>query len=719
MTRRLLFCLLLMVPIVLDAQSSSRLKYPDTRKVDQVDDFFGKKVADPYRWLEDDNSAETAAWVAAENKVTFAYLERIPSRPRLKQRLTELWNYERYGIPSKEGAFYIYSKNNGLQNQSVLYKSRTLDGTPEVLIDPNTLSKNGTVALGVTEFSDDGKYMAYAIAASGSDWHEWKIRDVATSQDLSDHLKWSKFSGAAWRADGSGFYYGRYAAPKTGDELQGVNKNQKLFFHKVGTAQDADTLVYERPDKPDWMFGADVTDDGRFLLISQSEGTEPKNRVFIQDLKDPAGKIQPWLDKFDAEYQVIGNDGDRFYVLTNNGAPRFRLVAIDRGSPNPSAWKTLIGEGPNRDVLASADLIGSRVIVTWRTDAHETLKVYGLDGTLERDVPLPTIGAVGGVATKRKWTEAFYSFASYTYPTAIFRYDVATGASTVLRQPKVAFSPSDYETTQVFYPSKDGTKIPMFLTAKKGLPRNGQNPTYLYGYGGFDISMTPSFSASMVAWLEMGGIYAVANLRGGGEYGKAWHDAGRLQHKQNVFDDFIAAGEYLIKEKYTSTPKLAIAGGSNGGLLVGACMTQRPDLFGAALPAVGVMDMLRFHKFTIGWAWKSDYGSSETKADFDTLIKYSPLQNLKPGTKYPATMVTTGDHDDRVVPAHSFKFAAALQAAQAGDAPVLIRIETDAGHGAGKPTDKLIQEKADQFAFLVEVLHMESAASGSPTSSRD
>jgi prolyl oligopeptidase len=702
--------LLMMVPLVIDAQKNGKLTYPETRKVDQSDDFFGTKVADPYRWLEDDNSADTAAWVAAENKVTFGYLEKLPSRARLKERLTTLWNYERYGVPSKEGQYYIFSKNDGLQNQSVLYKAKTLDATPEVLIDPNKLSADGTIALGAAEFSDDGKYMAYATSASGSDWQEWKIREVATGQDLADHLQWSKFSSASWLADGSGFYYGRYEAPKDGEALQGVNKNQKVYFHKVGTSQDADTLVYERPDHPTWMFDAKVTEDGRWLVVTQGEGTERENRIFLRDLKDPAGQIAPFLDKFDAAYNVVGNDGDRFYVLTDNGAKRYRLVAIDRHKPEPADWQTIVPEGPNRDVISSADIVGSRFILSWRTDAHETMKVYGLDGKFERDIPLPTLGSIMGFSTKRKAAEAFYAFASYTYPTTVFHYDVASGKSRVFRQPKVAFNPSDFETTQVFYPSKDGTRIPMFLTSKKGLQKNGQNPTYLYGYGGFDISLTPSFTAATIAWLEMGGVYAVANLRGGGEYGKEWHDGGRLNNKQNVFDDFIAAAEYLIKEKYTSTPKLAIAGGSNGGLLVGAAMTQRPDLFGAALPAVGVMDMLRFHRFTIGWAWKSDYGSSETKEGFDTLIKYSPLQNVKPGTKYPATLVTTADHDDRVVPAHSFKFAAALQAAQAGDAPVLIRIETKAGHGAGKPTSKQIEEKADIYAFLVDQLHMEPAA---------
>jgi prolyl oligopeptidase len=684
----------------------TRLNYPETRKVDQVDDYFGTKVADPYRWLEDDNSADTAAWVAAQNKVTFAYLEKIAAREPIKQRVTELWNYERYGLPSKEGELYIYSKNNGLQNQAVLYKARTLEGTPEVLIDPNKLSEDGTVALSGGEFSEDGKYFAYATSASGSDWMEWHVRDVARATDLPDLIKWSKFSGATWRKDGSGFYYCRYDEPKEGAAFKGVNKNQKVYFHKIGTAQSADALVYERPDQPDWGFGLDITDDGRFLLIYQSEGTNRENRVFVQDLKAATSTIQPFLDKFDAFYRIVGNDDATFYVMTDKDAPRTKLVSMQYGSAEGGTWTPIIPQAAGRDVLSSVAMSGSHFIAIWRTDAHEQLKIYGLNGSVERAIDLPTLGSIGTVSAKRKRAEIFYAFTSFTYPTTVFRYDVETKASSIFKQPKVAFNPGDFETRQVFYPSKDGTRIPMFLTYKKGIARNGQNPTYLYGYGGFDISLTPGFTPHTIAWLEMGGLYAVPNLRGGGEYGKEWYDAGRLKHKQNVFDDFIAAAQYLIAEKYTSTPKLAIAGGSNGGLLVGACMTQRPDLFGAALPAVGVMDMLRFHKFTIGWAWKSDYASSETKEGFDTLIKYSPLHNLKPGTKYPPTLITTADHDDRVVPAHSFKFAATLQAAQAGDAPVLIRIETKAGHGAGKPTTKLIEERADLYAFLVQTLHM-------------
>ena len=686
--------------------------YPQTKTVAQVDDYFGTKVADPYRWLEDDNAADTKAWVEAENAVTFGYLDKIPARAAIRQRLTTLWNYERYGLPRKRGDFYVFTRNDGLQNQAVYYRAKSLDAAPDVLLDPNRLSADGTVAVGSTTVTDDGRYLAYSLSESGSDWIRWKVREVATGKDLPDEIRWSKFSGAAWLKDGSGFFYSRYDAPKDGEALTGVNKNQKVYFHKLGTPQDADVLTYARPDQPDWGLVGDVSDDGKYLLIYQSEGTDPRNRIFVKDLSRPDSKVEPFLNEFDGSYNVIGNDGATFYALTNQGAPRKRLVAITLGQAASSAWKTLIAEGPKQDVLDDVTMAGDRFVATWQIDAQNRLRVYGLDGRLAQEVSLPTIGAVAFTG-RREQAEGFYSFSSFAYPTAIFRLDVPSGKSTVFKQPKVAFDPALYETTQVFYPSKDGTRIPMFLTHKKGLAKNGANPTYLYGYGGFDISLTPSFSPASLAWMEMGGIYAVANLRGGGEYGKAWHDAGRLANKQNVFDDFIAAAEYLIKEKYTATPKLAIGGGSNGGLLVGAVMTQRPELFCAALPAVGVMDMLRFHRFTIGWAWKSDYGSSETKEGFDILQKYSPLHNLKPGTAYPATMVTTADHDDRVVPAHSFKFAAALQAAHKGPQPVLIRIETKAGHGAGKPTSKMIEEAADKWAFLVANLGVTVKPAGS------
>ena len=700
-------CLSLVCMTTADAVQNETIPYPQTKKGDVVEVLHGHTISDPYRWLEDPNSPETVAWVEAQNKVTFGYLEKIPRRAAIRERLTKLWNYERYGVPSREGAWTIFSKNDGLQNQAVIYKATSLDATPEVLLDPNTLSNDGTVALSGMSFSEDGKHLAYATSASGSDWMEWKVRDVAAGKDLPDVIKWSKFSGAAWKKDGSGFYYSRYEAPKDqGEAFKAVNKNQRVCFHRMGTAQDKDELVYERPDQPDWGFGADVTDDGRWLLIFQSEGTNRENRVFVKDLTDVNGKIEPFLDKFDASYNIVGNDGATFYAVTDKDAPRYRVVAIEKGKTESAAWKTLIAQAANRDVLSSAALIANRFVTVWRVDAHEKMRLFGLDGRPESEIALPAIGSIAGISGKRKDSDAFYAFTSFNYPATTFRYDFATKASTIFKQPKVDFEPGAFETRQVFYPSKDGTKIPMFIVHKKGLVLNGSNPTYLYGYGGFDVSLEPAFSPANIVWMEMGGVYAQPNLRGGGEYGKEWHDAGRLKNKQNVFDDFIAAAEWLIANKYTSTPKLAIGGGSNGGLLVGAAMTQRPDLFGAALPAVGVMDMLRFHKFTIGWAWKSDYGDPEVKEDFEVALKYSPLHNLKPGISYPATLVTTGDHDDRVVPAHSHKFIAALQAAQKGSAPVLTRIETKAGHGAGKPTTKIIEERADQWAFLTKALGM-------------
>jgi prolyl oligopeptidase len=708
--------LALMAPLPLMPQATRPMSYPETKKVDQVDDYFGTRIADPYRWLEDLDSAETAKWVEAQNQLTFGYLDAIPERARIRERLTTLWNYERYGVPSREGSRYVFARNDGLQNQAVIYKADALDAPPSLLIDPNTLSPDGTVALTDAAFSDDGRWMAYATSASGSDWKEWRVRDVATATDTPDRLQWSKFSRAAWLPDGSGFFYGRYAAPPPGAALDGVNKNQQVYFHRAGTAQERDELVYERPDHPEWLFDVEVTEDGRFLVVSQNEGTEPKNRVFLRDLTRPGSTIEPFLDRFDASYTVVGNDGDRFYVVTDLGAPRKRLVAIDRAASEPSGWRTIVAEPPGRDVLAEVTMVADRFLVVTRVDAHDRLRVHRLDGSIERDVTLPGIGSLGSVSGRRRDREAFYDFTSYTFPTTVFRLELASGVSTIFREPEVAFRPEDFETVQLFYRSKDGTRVPMFISHRKGLTRDGQNPTYLYGYGGFDVSMTPAFSPAVIAWLEMGGVYAVANLRGGGEYGRAWHDAGRLANKQNVFDDFIAAAEFLTAERYTSTPKLAIGGGSNGGLLVGAVLNQRPDLFGAAVPAVGVMDMLRFHKFTIGWAWTSDYGSADTRDGFETLVKYSPLHNIKPGTRYPATFIVTADHDDRVVPLHSFKYAAALQAAQGGTAPVLIRIETKAGHGAGKPTSKLIDERTDQWAFLVRELDMR--LSGAPPSAR-
>ncbi len=683
------------------------LKYPATRRDDGVvDDYFGTKVADPYRWLEDDNSPETKAWVEAQNKVTESYLSQIPERGELVDRLKQLWNYERRYTPAKIGNYWIYEKNDGLQNQDVLYKAKSAKGKAEVLLDPNALSSDGTAALSGTSFSEDGKYMAYAVSRAGSDWTVWKIRDVETGQDLPDTIEWTKFTGASWTHDGQGFYYQRFPQPKPGEEMTGRNVDAKVYYHKVGTSQDQDVLAYERPDHPEWNFGTQITEDGRFLVLYQYEGTEPKNRVWIKDLAKRGSQFRPLFDKFDAQYSVVGNDGERFYVHTTKDAPRGKLVAVDLAYRHPARWKTFIAQAKGRDVLESVQREGNRFVAVWGTDAHQVLRVYGPRGGFKYEVALPGIGSVSGYsrAAKDDPKNGFFTFTSYNYPSSQFRLNLDTGKTSLFWKPKIPVDPTQFEVKQVFYPSKDGTKIPMFIVHKKGLKLDGTNPTYLYGYGGFSISLNPAFSGKTVAWLERGGVYAVANLRGGGEYGEEWHDAGRLKNKQNVFDDFIAAAEYLIRSGYTSTPKLAIGGGSNGGLLVGAAMTQRPDLFGAAIPQVGVMDMLRFHLFTVGRGWKSDYGSSETKEGFETLINYSPLQNLRPGTSYPATMVMTGDHDDRVFPAHSFKFAAELQHDQAGPAPALIRVEKNAGHGAGKPLAMLAQEAADMWAFLLRAL---------------
>ena len=685
---------------------TTRLGYPETAKQEVVDDYHGTKVEDPYRWLEDDNAAETKAWVVAQNKVTNHYLDQIPARTSLKDRLTKLWNFERYGIPFKQGGRYFYSKNNGLQNQSVLYVTDSLETEPRVLLDPNTLSSDGTVALSGYHISEDGNLMAYGLAASGSDWNEWKVRDARTGADLGDHLKWVKFSGVSWTKDGKGFFYSRYDAPKEGDALKGVNKFQKLYFHKLGTQQDADVLVYERRDQPDWGFGGHVTDDGHYLIISIWQGTDRRNRIYYRDLTRPDAQVVKLLDDFDADYSFVDNDGEVFWFFTDLKAPRGRVIAIDTAHPERANWKEVIPQAA--DTLKGVNLLGEKFVCTYLKDARSAVKLFSREGKSLGEVALPGLGSAGGFGGRRSDTETFYSFTSYTTPGTIYRYDVTSGKSTVFRAPTVDFDSSAYETKQVFFNSKDGTRVPMFLTHKKGLKLDGSNPTYLYGYGGFSISQTPGFSVSMAVWLEMGGVFAVANLRGGGEYGEEWHQAGTKLKKQNVFNDFISAAEWLIAKRYTRPDKLAIAGGSNGGLLVGACMTQRPELFGVCLPAVGVMDMLRFHKFTIGWAWTSDYGSADNADEFKALYAYSPYHNLKPGVRYPATLVTTADHDDRVVPAHSFKFAARLQEMQSRiGPPVFIRIETKAGHGAGKPTAKLIEETADKLGFVVRELGME------------
>jgi prolyl oligopeptidase len=694
------------------AQDATRgapgLSYPESRRGEQVDDYHGTLVADPYRWLEDTDSPETKRWVEAQNRVSFAYLEKLPAREPLKQRLTELWNYEKFSAPFKRGGNYFFYRNSGLQNQSVLYVQPSLTAEPRVLIDPNTLSSDGTVALTTISPSEDGRLLVYGTASGGSDWQEFRVRDVATGQDRPDVLKWLKFSGAAWTHDNQGFFYSRYPEP-TGNALTAASKGHKLYYHRLGTPQSEDALIWERPDQPEWYVSGSVTDDGRYLRININQGTDPRNRVLVLDLVDAqqprlTGKAVELLQP-NAAYGFVGNDGPIFYFRTDKDAPRGRVVAIDTRRPAATAWRTLIPEG--EDVLEGVTMVNDQFVARYLHDAASRLRIHALDGKVLREVELPTLGSLGGISGERADTEMFYTFTSFLYPSTIFRYDFATGKSSIFRQPKLAgFDPSQYETVQLFYPSKDGTRVPMFVTYKKGIKLDGTNPTLLYGYGGFNINVTPSFSVSNLAWLEKGGIYAVPSLRGGSEYGEAWHQAGMREKKQNVFDDFIAAGEHLIREGYTSPKKLAVSGGSNGGLLVGAVVNQRPDLFGAALPAVGVMDMLRYHKFTVGWGWVPEYGSADDAAMFPVLHAYSPLHNIRAGTRYPATLVTTADHDDRVVPGHSFKYTAALQQAQAGDGPVLIRIETRAGHGAGKPTSKQIEEAADKLAFLAENLGM-------------
>lgn len=681
-------------------RENSVVTYPETRRGSQVDDYFGTRVADPYRWLEDTESDATAAWVAAQNRVTFEYLKQIPQREPLTRRLTELWNYERFGLPHKRGGRYFYTRNDGLQNQSVLYVADSLEGEPRLLLDPNSLSADGTVALANWEVSDDGRYLAYGLASAGSDWREWRVLDIASGKRLEDHLKWVKFSGVSWTPDNQGFFYSRYDEPEEGAEFTGVNYYQKLFYHKVGDPQSADQLIYQRADEKEWGFDGEVSEDGRFVIISIWRGTERKNQIFYRELNAPSDKVVELLSGFDAEYQFLGNDGTKMWFLTDRDAPLRRVIEVD--VTHPREIREVLGE--TSDVLRGASVIGGKLVAVYLKDAQTVVRIHDLQGRLVRDVKLPGIGTAGGFGGRQDDDETFYSFTNFTTPATIFRYDVDTGESTVFRKPQVAFDPAAYETRQVFYESRDGTRVPMFITHRKGLKPEGQAPTVLYGYGGFNISLTPSFSVANLVWLEQGGIYAVPNLRGGGEYGRDWHEAGMKANKQKVFDDFLAAADWLVAHNFTSPARLAIRGGSNGGLLVGAAMTQAPGKFAAAVPAVGVMDMLRYHKFTIGWAWVSEYGSSENSEEFANLFSYSPLHNLKPGTAYPATLVTTGDHDDRVVPGHSFKFAAALQHAHRGPEPVLIRIETSAGHGAGTPTSKRIEAAADVLAFLFREL---------------
>jgi len=691
---------------------AAKFQYPEARKTDHVDIYHGVKIFDPYRWLEDTNSEETAKWVEAQNKLTMPYLSSLPQREALRRRLTKLWDYPKYRAPFKEGGQYFYSKNSGLQNQYVLYVQRNLDSEPRVLLDPNALSSDGTVALSGIAVSEDGKYLGYGLARAGSDWQEFHVRDIATAKDLDDQINWAKFTALSWTNDSRGFFYSRYPEADPKVRLQQANRNHKIYYHAIGMPQSADRLVYERPDEPTWLMGAGVSDDGRYAVITLSQGG-PKNRVYYIDLKDPAhpeinGSVVKLIDTFEAAFDPIDNDGPVFYFLTDLDAPRGRVIAIDTRKPERANWRTIIPE--SKDALQSVSMVRNQFIARYLHNAYSQVSFFNLDGRRVKDLDQPGIGTITGLGGKRNEKERFYVFESFLYPGTIYRYDSETGKSTLFRKPEIDFDASKYETRQVWYPSKDGTKIPMFVTHRKGIKLDGNNPTYLTAYGGFSISLTPSFSISSLVWLENGGVYAQPNLRGGGEFGEEWHLAGTKERKQNVFDDFIAAAEYLIKEGYTSSKKLAIAGGSNGGLLIGAVLNQRPDLFAVALPAVGVMDMLRFHKFTIGSAWVFDYGSSDDPQQFKSLYAYSPLHNIKTGIRYPATLITTADHDDRVVPGHSFKYAATLQAAQAGAAPVLIRIETKAGHGAGKPTSKVIDEQVDRWAFIMENMGISPAA---------
>ena len=682
----------------------SQIRYPETKKTGQVDDYFGTKVRDPYRWLEDDNSEETQQWVKAENEITDAYLSSIPFYNKVKKRLEEMWNYAKYSSPFKEGDWYYFYKNDGLQNQSVLYRQKGLDGTPEVFIDPNKMSKDGTAAIGIPSFSKNKKYAVYLEAQAGSDWQIAHVMNVADKKLLNDEVNYIKFSGTSWKGD-DGFYYSRYPIPDEKSKLTTQNQHHKVYYHKLGTPQSENVLIYEDKDHPLRTVGAVLSEDEHFLIIGTSEGTSG-SELWVKDMKNAADDDFKLIIKgFDTEANFIDNDGDYLLVRTNADAPNYKVVLINPKNPAKENWKTIIPE--RKELLESAGTAGHKLFLTYLQDASSRVYQTNYKGNLEREINLPGIGSAAGFNGNADDTEIFYTYSSFDYPATIFRYNINTGQTELFRKSEVKIDADNYQTVQSFFTSKDGTKVPMFITYKKGLQLNGNNPVLLYGYGGFNIPMTPAFSIFNAFFLEQGGVSVIVNLRGGSEYGEAWHKAGMLLNKQHVFDDFIAAAQFLIDKKYTNPSKLAMRGGSNGGLLIGAVMTQRPDLFKVAIPQVGVMDMLRYHKFTIGWAWATEYGKSDNKEDFENLYKYSPLQNLKPGVKYPATLVTTADHDDRVVPAHSFKFAATLQTDNDGTNPTLIRIETKAGHGAGKPTSKQIDEAADIWSFVMYNLRMD------------
>lgn len=686
--------------------AGSSLAYPTAQRDNVVDNLFGVKVPAPYRWMEDLNSPAVKSWVDDENKLTFSYLNGIPARSWIREHLTKLWNYEKVGVPRREGGKLFLSKNTGLQNQSVVYVQDSLGAQPRLLIDPNNLSPDGSVALADYSPSPDARYLAYGLSQGGSDWIVFHIKEIPSGKDLSDQVQWVKFSGVSWTKDGKGFFYSRYPAPPAGQAISDQVKNQALYYHQVGTDQAKDRLIYARPDLPSWIIEGSVSEDGHYLAIALVNGTAPTNELFLVDLGDPAhpnvaAPVKPLYTRNDAEYAPIGNIGDTLFLQTTLAAPKRKIVAVKLTDPAPEHWRTVIPEGES--VIQSSLMAGGQVVVQYLVDAKSEVKIFSTNGAPGGTLPLPGIGSVEGLSARNDTPEIFYGFTSYLYPTTIYFFDMHAGRSAVFAKPQVAFDPSPYETRQVFYQSKDGTRIPMFITARKDLKQDGQNPTVLYSYGGFDISITPGFSPMLPIWLELGGVYAVANLRGGGEYGEVWHEAGMLSHKQNVFDDFISAAEYLIHEKYTSPSRLAIEGYSNGGLLVGATITQRPDLFGAAYAGAGVLDMLRYHKFSGGDLWAPEYGSPEDPQAFQWLRAYSPLQNLKQGACYPPTIITTADHDDRVVPSHSYKFTAALQRDQGCGKPVIIRVETQTSHGY-MPTDKRIAQTADVWAFLAHNL---------------
>jgi prolyl oligopeptidase len=683
-------------------RKSGGLTYPTTRTVDHVDEYHGRKVADPYRWLEDFGSEETKAWVAAQNELTSGYLSRIRARQYIRDRMAALINYERYGTPVQRGGRYFFRHNDGLQEQSPLYYSDGLGGERMLLIDPASLSEDGTAAIADEYPSPDGSLLAYAVSHRGSDWREFRVRDVVTGQDLEDHLQWIKFSRPSWRPDGTGFYYARPERPAAGTERTAVTRVRTVYYHEVGRPQEHDVEVYSRPDKPEWFLWPWLSDDGRYLMVYVSPEGSRHNGVFYMDIENEGPMVEALKD-FDASYYPLDNDGAAWWVLTDKGAPKKRIVKIDLGDPRPEAWQEIVPEAEHS--IEDASVVGDRLVIHYLRRSHSYVRLFHLDGRHDRDLQLP-IGSVDDFSGRRADREMFFLFSSFAIPRRIYRYDFEAGRLEVWRQAKTEVDPGRFVTRQVVYYSKDGTAVTAFLSHKKSLKRNGGNAALLYGYGGFSASQRPAYSTSNIVWLEMGGVHVMPNLRGGGEYGKEWHEAAVREKKQRTFDDFIAAAEALIHNKYTSRKKLAIMGGSNGGLLVGACMTQRPDLFGACLPAVGVMDMLRYHKFTAGRGWISEFGSSDDPEMFRVLLGYSPYHNLRAGTSYPATLVTTADHDDRVVPAHSFKFAARLQACQAGRAPVLIRVETKGGHGGGTALSKHLDETADVFAFLAKNLGM-------------